>query len=101
MQLFHSREVEHLKDYRTQDKLAPTNGGSYSALTQAQSEELISHLAANLYATVHYICGYVQETYATTYSVAGMTKWLHRHKFSYKKPHPVPSKADPLNKLNS
>jgi transposase len=87
---------EHLKDYRTQDKLAPTNGGSYSALTQIQSEELISHLAANLYATVQDICGYVQETYATTYSVAGMTKWLHRHKFSYKKPHPVPSKADPI-----
>jgi transposase len=87
---------EHLKDYRTQDKLAPTNGGSYSALTQIQSEELISHLAANLYATVQGICGYVQETYAATYSVAGMTKWLHRHKFSYKKPHPVPSKADPI-----
>lgn len=86
---------EHLKDYRTQDKLAPTNGGSYSALTQTQSEELISHLEANLYSTVQDICGHVQETYAVTYSVPGMTKWLHRHKFSYKKPHPVPSKSDP------
>lgn len=87
---------EHLKDYRTQDKLAPTNGGSQSALTQAQNEELISHLEMNFYATVQDICGYVQETYAVTYSVPGMTKWLHRHKFSYKKPHPVPSKADPI-----
>ncbi len=87
---------EHVKDYRTQDKLAPTNGGSYSALIQIQSEELISHLEANLYSTVQDICGHVQETYAVTYSVPGMTKWLHRHKFSYKKPHPVPSKADPI-----
>lgn len=87
---------EHLKDYRTQDKLAPTNGGSQSALTQAQNEELISHLEMNFYATVQDICGYVQETYAVTYSVPGMTKWLHRHKFSYKKPHSVPSKADPI-----
>ena len=87
---------EHLKDYRTQEKLAPGNGGSQSSLTPTQSEELISHLEANLYATVQDICGYVQETYFVTYSVPGMTKWLHRHEFSYKKPHPVPSKADPV-----
>lgn len=87
---------EHLKDYRTRDKLSPTNGGSHSALTQPQSEKLISHLEANFYATVQDICGYVQKTYAVTYSVPGMTKWLHRHKFSYKKPHAVPSKADPV-----
>ncbi len=87
---------EHLKDYRIQEKLAPGNGGSQSSLTPAQSEELISHLEANLYATVQDICGYVQETYFVTYSVPGMTKWLHRHEFPYKKPHPVPSKADPV-----
>ena len=87
---------EHLKDYRTQEKLKPTNGGSQSALTSAQSEALITHLEANLYATVQEICGYVHVTYGVTYSVPGLTHWLHRHTFSYKKPHPVPSKADPL-----
>lgn len=87
---------EHLGEYRTQEKLAPSNGGSQSSLTKSQSEEFISHLESNLYATVQDICGYVQEIYAVTYSVPGMTKWLHRHKFSYKKPHPVPSKADPV-----
>ncbi len=54
---------EHLKDYRIQAKLAPTNGGSQSALTQAQNEELISHLEMNFYATVQDICGHIQETY--------------------------------------
>lgn len=87
---------EHLKEYSTQEKLSPANGGSQGSLTPEQSEELISHLEANLYTTVHDICVYVQETYAVRYSVPGMTKWLHRHKFSYKKPHPVPSKADPV-----
>jgi transposase len=87
---------EYLKGYRTQDKLAPTNGGSQSALSQAQSEALIFHLDANLYATVQDIFGYVKETYAVTYSIPGMTKWLHRQKFSYKKPRLMPSKANPI-----
>jgi transposase len=87
---------DHLKDYRTQEKLRPANGGSQSFLTSAQTEELISHLEANLYTTVHGICKYVQETYAVTYSVPGLTKWLHQHDFSYKKPHVIPSKADPV-----
>jgi transposase len=50
---------DHLKDYRTQEKLRPANGGSQSFLTLAQTEELISHLEANFYTTVHGICKYV------------------------------------------
>ena len=87
---------EYLKNYRTQGKLSPDNGGSQSSLTLPEEEELICHLEGTLYATVHDICAYVQETYGVEYSIPGMTKWLHRHKFSYKKPHPIPSKADPI-----
>lgn len=56
---------EHLKDYRTQEKLTPTNGGSQSFLRPAQIEKLISHLEENLYPTVRDICGYVQATYVS------------------------------------
>lgn len=87
---------EHLKDYRTQEKLKPTNGGSQSLLTSEQSKALIAHLEANFFTKVHDICGYVQVTYGVSYSIPGMTQWLYRHKFSYKKPHAVPSKAAPV-----
>jgi hypothetical protein len=37
----------------------------------------------------------VKEKYEISYSVQGMTCWLKNHGFSYKKPQPTPSKADP------
>src|SRR5690606_36194066 len=67
---------EHLKDYRTQDKLAPTNGGLESSFIQAQTEELRCRFETNLYATVQDIWRYVQETYGVKCSVPGMTKRL-------------------------
>src|SRR5690606_33281200 len=54
-----------------------------------------SHLEANTYLKVEDICAYVQQTYGVTFTISGMTKWLHHHKFSYKKPKGTPAKADP------
>ena len=34
------------------------------------------------------------EHFGVTYTVAGLHKWLHRNKFSYKKPKGLPHKAD-------
>ena len=42
------------------------------------------------------ICSYVKEKYGVTYTVAGIDSWLQKNGFSYKKPQPVPAKADPL-----
>jgi transposase len=41
-----------------------------------------------------YICAYVNRIYNKSYSVSGMTKWLHLNNCCYKKPHSVPAKAD-------
>jgi len=85
----------HLKEFGNERKLSPNNGGSSSKLNEQQSEELIAHLEENLYATAFEICQYVLKTYDVKYTIAGMTSWLKSHKFSYKKPTEVPSKADP------
>ncbi|KTD14395.1 transposase IS630 family [Legionella israelensis] len=37
----------------------------------------------------------MQEHYGVSYTVSGMNKWLHRNRFSYKKPKGRPHKADP------
>jgi transposase len=85
----------HLVDYSEENKLKPENGGSKSHLNEEQTTILIQHLEEKTYVKVSDICAYVLETFKVTYSVAGMTKWLHANNFSYKKPAGIPSKADP------
>ncbi|MCP4179310.1 MAG: winged helix-turn-helix domain-containing protein [bacterium] len=36
----------------------------------------------------------MKNTYGVKYSKSGMTEWLHRDGFSYKKPQEKPAKAD-------
>lgn len=84
----------HINDYLVEKKLAPTNGGSASKLTDKESRELIEHLQEITYLYVKDICQYVKSTYKKHYRISGMTKWLHTNNFCYKKPHAVPAKAD-------
>jgi transposase len=84
----------HIHDYFSNYKLAPENGGSQSYLNEAQAAELIRHLEESTYLHVKDISAYVKETYKRSYSISGMTKWLHEQGFCYKKPHGVPAKAD-------
>lgn len=86
--------LDHLKDYREQSKLKPENGGSKGKLNELQTTELISHLEERTYQKVSEICHYTETRYGIKYSEAGMTDWLHTHKFSYKKPKGQPLKAD-------
>lgn len=86
----------HLKDYQDDLKLRPENGGSSELLSEEESSLLIAHLDQTPYLRVCNICCYVEENFQISYTVAGMTKWLHRHGFSYKKPKGTPSKADAL-----
>jgi transposase len=85
---------DHLEDYKTFQKLKPENGGSEEKLSKEQSDQLETHLREHTYLYVKDILEYVQATFKETYTVAGMTNWLKRHGFSYKKPAVVPGKAD-------
>lgn len=86
---------DHLNDYQKNKKLKPENGGSESHLTAQQTTELIEHLEAITYLKVEHICAYVQHAYGVKFTASGMTKWLTRNKFSFKKPKGAPAKADP------
>lgn len=83
-------------EYKDRQKLKPENGGSVSKLTEEQTALLCEHLGETLYTKTKDICGYVFETFGVSYTVAGLTHWLHDHDFSYKKPKGIPAKADPV-----
>jgi transposase len=85
---------DHLEDYKQSKKLKPENGGSDPHLSIEQTESLAKHLEAVTYLKVEEICAYVQKNYGVRFTVSGMTKWLHRQEFSYKKPKATPAKAD-------
>jgi transposase len=92
----HSDTVhDHIEDYKRSKKLKPENGGSQSELTQDQTAEIVAYLEANTYPKALEICAYIKETYGVEFTVSGLTKWLRRQGFSYKKPKGIPAKADP------
>jgi transposase len=84
----------HLDDYISKEKLTTDNGGSDSMLSEIQSDKLIMELKTFTYLRVKDICAYVKKVFSIRYTIGGMTKWLHRKGFTYKKPQPVPAKAD-------
>ena len=86
--------TRHIKDYINDKKLRYSKDGSKSYLSERQTEELIMHLSDKLYHHTHEIVSYVQARWNISYSIAGMTKWLHKNGFSYKKPKGRPHKAD-------
>jgi transposase len=84
----------HIKDYFAKNKLAPENGGSDSYFSVKQAEKLKSYLQAHTYLYVKHICAYVNKAFAISFTVSGMTKWLHAQGFTYKKPQGVSAKID-------
>lgn len=86
---------DHLNDYQNSKKLKPENGGSESHLNSAQTSQLVSHLEANTYLKSEHICAYVEQAFEVKFTSSGMTKWLARNGFSFKKPKGTPAKADP------
>ena len=93
LRLHASTIIRHLNDYRA-GKLNNESGGSNSDLSEAQTQELILHLEEHTYHHVHDIVQYVKSKFNLGYSVPGMNKWLHRNRFSYKKPKGRPYKAN-------
>jgi len=84
----------YITDWMSDEKLKPENGGSYSKFNDTQSRALVQHLEETTYTRVIDICAYIERTFSVCYTVSGMTKWLHQHDFSYKKPKAVPAKAN-------
>ena len=84
----------HIEEYKAAKKLHIESGGSEEKLTSKQSERLEAHLNHHTYLYAKDIIAYVQVTFRVSYTVPGMTSWLQRHGFSYKKPAVVPGKAD-------
>jgi len=84
----------HLHDYIKTQKLTLENGGSQSYLSAEQTDSLIQQLCDKTYLHQHEIIDYIKKTFDVSYTIAGLNKWLHQHKFSYKQPKAVPHKFD-------
>jgi transposase len=84
----------HLKEFQGSRKLKPANGGSKEMLSEQQSHKLIEHLEEHTYLHAKEIAAYVESMWKVSYTISGMTDWLNRNHFSYKKPSLVPGKAN-------
>lgn len=85
----------HVMEYQSLKKLNIESGGSEEKLTANQAEELKNHLEKHTYTKAEAISIYVKQKYEVDYTVSGMTTWLQKHGFTYKKPKGTPAKADP------
>jgi transposase len=85
----------HIKDYFDNDKLGGGSGGSQGKLTDEQSERLRELLASCDVPTAAEAADKARGLLGIKFTVSGMTDWLHRMGFSFKKCEPVPAKADP------
>ena len=85
---------EHISEYKESKKLKPESGGSVEKISIEQSAQLERHLQDHTYLYVKDIAAYVQAQFRITYTTQGLTGWLRRHGFSYKKPAIVPGKAN-------
>jgi transposase len=70
--------------------------GGTSELTIIQTNELEVYLTNNTLHTSQQIREYILNKYHINYSLTGVTKLMHRLKFSYKKPKILPGKLDPI-----
>lgn len=95
LKLSESTTYNYINDYLTKNKIAHNpRGGSDTKLSVSQEIELIKHLHSITYLTAKAICAYVASKYKVQYTIAGMTKWLERNEFVYKKPKSIPGKLD-------
>lgn len=87
---------EYLKKYSSHNKTKnDPRGGSAPKLTEREAIELEQHLSNTTYLKVKSIVAYVSERFGKKYSRTGMTEWLIKHGFTFKKPEKVPGKLDP------
>jgi transposase len=88
---------QYLKEYSANNKTKnDPRGGSSSKLTETETIELEQHLSSTTYLKVKSIIAYVSKMFGKKYSRTGMTDWLIKHGFTFKKPEKVPGKLDPV-----
>lgn len=68
--------------------------GKRSFLTDDEISQLSLHLESNLYNNTKDILIYIKKKYNAIFTISGITKFLHRIGFSYKKAKPMPDKLD-------
>ena len=85
---------QHINDYIESTKLANESGGSSSKLNEEQTKALINHLTEKTYHHQRDIIAYIMITWGVKYTIPGINKWLHKNRFSYKKPKSMPYKID-------
>jgi transposase len=89
----------HLQDYFDNDKLGGSSGGSEGKLSPEQAARLSAILAACDVPSAQSVVQKVKGLFGVKFSLSGMTDWLKRNDFSFKKSEPAPAKADPLAQL--
>ena len=83
----------HLHDYIDSEKLSISSGGSVSKLDPAQTAKLIATLKDSDVTNVQAVVQNVKGLFGVEFSISGMTDWLKRNDFSFKKvsrPQPKP-----------
>lgn len=89
---------QYLKEYSSRNKTKnDPRGGSNPKLSPEESQQLEKHLSQITYLKVRPIIDYVQKQFGKVYSRAGITFWLKKHGFVYKRPQKVPGKLNPEN----
>jgi transposase len=87
----------YLKRYKTGELNALLNDnykGYSGKLCGLEIFQLDEHLNENTYLSTKEVVSYVAKRFQVDFSVSGMTGWLHRWGYVYKKPKLVPGKAD-------
>jgi transposase len=95
LKLSESSTYNYISDYLNKNKTAhDPKTGAYCKLTPKEEIELIKYLSITTHLTAKSICAYVLKKYKVMYTITGITKWLERNDFVYKKPKHVPGKLD-------
>ena len=89
----HEAIRQHLLDYEAGKKLKPKNGGSEEKLNKLQKEILFEELRQKTYTKAKDVAMFVLEEFGVYYTPSGMTTFLKKNGFSYKKPAVIPGKA--------
>ena len=85
----------HVRDYLANKKKNNDSGGSGGFLTLEQAANLKAVLAECDVPTAESAVEKAKGLFGARFSLSGMTDWLKRNGFSYKKNEPCPAKADP------
>jgi transposase len=75
--------------------LGGSSGGSEGKLSSEQAAELKVFLGASEVPSAKFVVQKVKVLFGFKFSVSGMTDWLKRQAFSFKKSEPAPAKAGP------